>query len=247
MAMETGYEGYKINYNVDMPEMMGVISPETAEVTPDLSKPVMNVDSLFNLARYLEKNQFSAGFPEVTVIPDVLRNVGKFVNERKRMKYEHQEFEKKLKFVSDGVEKQYIVAMTKLNKETEIRLAQINGNTKQQILNIRKYYELQTEKLQKQYELEREQMNRYYWNIAEERKEQARRFDKMLKLAVIERRKAERSVKEADELCMYLKKKFYNNTITREEREHYMELMKFRNDALLGMANIVPKFAAQFK
>ena len=64
-----------------------------------LSEPTMNVDALINLSRFLENSQSSANFPDVSVLPDVLRDVGKFVNERKQMKYNHERFKKTLVFI----------------------------------------------------------------------------------------------------------------------------------------------------
>lgn len=112
-----------------------------------LPEPVMNMDSLFKLADFLDTSKSDSSFPEITVIPDMLRSVGKFVNERKKMKYSHKEFEMKIKFLSDGVDKQYHVAMQKIQNETEIQLAQINGNVRQGILSINRYYDLEVQKV----------------------------------------------------------------------------------------------------
>lgn len=215
--------------------------------SPLLQEPVMNVDSLFNLAKFLESSQSDSSFPEVTVIPDLLRSVGKFVNERKKMKFAHQEFEKKLKFLSDGLDKQYHMALTKIEKETEIQLAQINGNIRLQLNSINRYYDLEMQRLLSDYDLRKEEINLYYQNLDAQRREQARRFDRMLKYATIERKKAQKAIKEADEITAFLKKKFYDNTATREEREHYMELLKFRIESVNIVTNIVPQLAACIK
>lgn len=142
-----------------------------------LPEPVMNMDSLLNLADFLDTSKSDSAFPEIAVIPDMLRDVGKFVNERKKMKYSHKEFEMKIKFLSDGVDKQYHVAMQKIQNETEIQLAQINGNVKQGILSINRYYDLEVQKVVAQYKLKSEEMNLYYQNLEKQRKEQERRFN----------------------------------------------------------------------
>lgn len=49
-----------------------------------LPESVMNVESLFKLADFLETSKTDSSFPEITVIPNVLKTVGKFVNERKK-------------------------------------------------------------------------------------------------------------------------------------------------------------------
>lgn len=125
-------------------------------------EPVMNTDGLFKLANFVESNKTEVGFPEVTVIPDLLRSVGKFVNERKRMKYAHQEFEKKLKFISDGVDKQYHVAMSRIESDTEIKLAQIKGNLQQSIMNINRYYDTEIQRIASAYKLKIKEMDLYY-------------------------------------------------------------------------------------
>lgn len=124
------------------------------------------------------------------------------------MKYSHKEFEMKIKFLSDGVDKQYHVAMQKIQNETEIQLAQINGNVRQGILSINRYYDLEVQKVVAQYKLKSEEMNLYYQNLEKQRKEQERRFDKMIKIATIERKRANKAIKEAEQVCDFLDKKY---------------------------------------
>lgn len=212
-----------------------------------LPEPVMNMDSLLNLADFLDTSKSDSAFPEIAVIPDMLRDVGKFVNERKKMKYSHKEFEMKIKFLSDGVDKQYHVAMQKIQNETEIQLAQINGNVKQGILSINRYYDLEVQKVVAQYKLKSEEMNLYYQNLEKQRKEQERRFNKMIKIATIERKKANKAIKEAEQVCDFFKQKIYSNTATYEEREHYMELLKFRISGISSMKDIIPQLAAKIE
>lgn len=244
-----GYDGYKRNKeshdNINSTEIYGLTG--NIEMESSLPEPVMNVDSLFNLAEFLEKSNHDQSFPEITVIPDVLKSVGRFVNERKKMKYAHKEFEQKIRFLSDGVDKQYAIALRKLESETEIRLSQIEWNVKQQILSINRYYDLELEKLKAQYNINKQEMALYYENIDAQRKEQARRFDKMIQIAMIERKKAIKAVKEAEDVCDYLRIKLYKNTISREEREHYMELLKFRLNGTQAVVNIIPQLAAKIK
>lgn len=212
-----------------------------------LPEPVMNMDSLLNLVDFLDTSKSDSAFPEIAVIPDMLRDVGKFVNERKKMKYSHKEFEMKIKFLSDGVDKQYHVAMQKIQNETEIQLAQINGNVKQGILSINRYYDLEVQKVVAQYKLKSEEMNLYYQNLEKQRKEQERRFNKMIKIATIERKKANKAIKEAEQVCDFFKQKIYSNTATYEEREHYMELLKFRISGISSMKDIIPQLAAKIE
>ena len=73
--------------------------------------------------------------------------------------------------------------MQKIQNETEIQLAQINGNVRQGILSINRYYDLEVQKVVAQYKLKSEEMNLYYQNLEKQRKEQERRFDKMIKIA----------------------------------------------------------------
>lgn len=212
-----------------------------------LPEPVMNMDSLLNLVDFLDTSKSDSAFPEIAVIPDMLRDVGKFVNERKKMKYSHKEFEMKIKFLSDGVDKQYHVAMQKIQNEAEIQLAQINGNVKQGILSINRYYDLEVQKVVAQYKLKSEEMNLYYQNLEKQRKEQERRFNKMIKIATIERKKANKAIKEAEQVCDFFKQKIYSNTATYEEREHYMELLKFRISGISSMKDIIPQLAAKIE
>ena len=167
-----GYQGYnKKTVKSSMQNPSKVFSPENVieGKKNTLPEPVMNMDSLFKLADFLDTSKSDSSFPEITVIPDMLRSVGKFVNERKKMKYSHKEFEMKIKFLSDGVDKQYHVAMQKIQNETEIQLAQINGNVRQGILSINRYYDLEVQKVVAQYKLKSEEMNLYYQNLEKQR------------------------------------------------------------------------------
>ena len=207
-----GYQGYnKKTVKSSMQNPSKVFSPENVieGKKNTLPEPVMNMDSLFKLADFLDTSKSDSSFPEITVIPDMLRSVGKFVNERKKMKYSHKEFEMKIKFLSDGVDKQYHVAMQKIQNETEIQLAQINGNVRQGILSINRYYDLEVQKVVAQYKLKSEEMNLYYQNLEKQRKEQERRFDKMIKIATIERKRANKAIKEAEQVCDFFRQKIY--------------------------------------
>lgn len=118
-----GYQEYnkkKSDKNLESSTKMFLTENRTRENENTLPVPVMNVESLFKLADFLETSKTNSSFPEITVIPDVLKNVGKFVNERKKMKYSHRKFEMKINFLSDGVDKQYRIAMQKIQNETEI-------------------------------------------------------------------------------------------------------------------------------
>lgn len=245
-----GYRGYNREpFKSSSQNSSGVFSPEGMEEFKrnTLPEPVMNVDSLFGLADFLDASKMDNSFPEITVIPDVLRSVGKFVNERKKMKYFHKEFEMKIKFLSDGVDKQYHVAMRKIQSETEIELAQINGNVQQRILSINRHYDLEMEKVVTQYKLKSEEMNLYYQNLEEQQREQGRRFSKMIRIATIERKKADKAIREAEQVCDFFRQKIYNNTATYEEREHYMELLKFRISGISSTEDIIPHLAAMIK
>lgn len=207
-----GYQGYnKKTVKSSMQNPSKVFSPENVieGKKNTLPEPVMNMDSLFKLADFLDTSKSDSSFPEITVIPDMLRSVGKFVNERKKMKYSHKEFEMKIKFLSDGVDKQYHVAMQKIQNETEIQLAQINGNVRQGILSINRYYDLEVQKVVAQYKLKSEEMNLYYQNLEKQRKEQERRFDKMIKIATIERKRANKAIKEAEQVCDFFRQEKY--------------------------------------
>ena len=231
-------------FSTDMEQKFQQYVPqEIACSQNELAAPTLNVEGLNKLADFLDSQKNEVGFPEVTVIPDVLRNVGKFVNERKRMKYSHQEFEKKMKFLSEGVDKQYHVAMATLQKNTELSLAQINGNIQQSIMSIQKYYDVELQKINHAYRLKSEEMNLYYQNLEAQRREQARRFDKMIKIATIERKRASKAIKEAEQICNFLINKMCEGTASREEREFYMELLRLRVNGANSIANIIPQLA----
>lgn len=242
----SGYQGY--NESTFKPENSKC--PNFADNTEiekiPLPEPVMNVKSLIKLANYLDTNKSDHSFPEITFIPDLLRNVGRFVNERKRMKYKHQEFISKIEFLSQGVDKQYKVAMEKLGRETEVQLAQINSNSEQRILEINRYYDTEVKKVMAEYQLKSQEINMYYHNLEAQRREQNKRFNKLVKIAQVDARKANAALKEAEQVCCFLREKIYNNTATSDDREQYMELLKIRM-MRINTVDIIAQLAAKIE
>lgn len=70
---------------------------------------------------------------------------------------------------------------------------------------------------------------------------------KMIKIATIERKRANKAIKEAEQVCDFFRQKIYSNTATYEEREHYMELLKFRISGISSMIDIIPQLAAKIE
>lgn len=239
------YDKYKeIDFSNDIIENLPSYSqPNMTDINNNIQEPVMNTDQLFHLANFLETNPTNAPFPEITVIPDVLRNIARFANERKKMKYAHQEFEKKIQFLSDGLDKQYHIAMKTLEYETEIKLTQINGNIQQTLTSINRYYDTELAKIHANYQLESEKMHLYYKNLEEQRKDQEKRFNKMMKYATIDRKRASKAMKEVEDVCKVLQKRIYNRTATHQERKYYIELLKLRNSGMNMVNNIIPQLA----
>ena len=56
-----------------------------------------------------------------------------------------------------------------------------------------------------------------------------------------------KAIREAEQVCDFFRQKIYNNTATYEEREHYMELLKFRITGISSMVDIIPQLAAKIK
>ena len=246
----SGYQGYsnKVRKN-NLQNSQKVFSSEVVaeEMSNTLPEPVMNVDSLFKLADFLNASKADISFPEVTVMPDVLKSVGKFVNERRKMKYAHKEFEGKLTLLADGLDKQYHVEMQKIQNETEIQLAQINGDVQQGITDINRYYDLEMQKIMVKYNLKNGEMKLHYQDLEKQRRAQERIFNKMIEISKIERKKANKALQEAEQMCDFYSKKMRNNTATDEERKLYMELLKIRIGGVDSIVDIVPKLAAMIK
>ena len=246
----SGYQGYsnKVHKN-NLQNSQKVFSSEivTEEMSNTLPEPVMNVDSLFKLADFLNASKADISFPEVTVMPDVLKSVGKFVNERRKMKYAHKEFEGKLNLLADGLDKQYQVAMQKIQNEMEIQLAQISGDVQQGITDINRYYDLEMQKILVKYNLKNEEMKLHYQDLEKQRRTQERIFNKMIEISKIERKKANKALQEAEQMCDFYSQKMRNNTATDEEKKLYMELLKIRVGGVDSIVDIVPKLAAMIK
>lgn len=245
---ESTYHGYehKDNYILDDSPMLEIIPLTSAELPSiALSQSSLNTDTLQKLAQFLETSQSDSSFPSISVIPDFVRDIANYALERKRIKFEHDEFLKKLTFLSEGLNRQFQVSYTQIMKNTEIQLAQINGNTQVQLAQISRYYDIQMKKVVEEVSIRRTEMEYYYRNLDKQLKEQAQRFDKMMKFAMIERQTAQRAIHEAEEVSRYLKTKLYKGTITNEERTHYMELLRFRLESVNSISAIIPQLASR--
>lgn len=259
-------------------------------ITPTLQLPSINVDTIFGLADYIDNSQNTPSFPEISIIPNVLRNLGKFVNERTRMRHAHEEFEKKLAFVSDYADKQLQLSFAHLQNETELQLAQINGNTRVQMQKINRHYEtemkkcesayrfalaklrsdtelqlteinnrthtqiteinrhfdLETQKVRAECQLRLKQIDSHYRNLEQERRERARRFNRMMDFATIKLGESQKAVAELTAVTQFLSRKICSNQASDAEISYYTNLMYLRLNEC-NSVSIITELAAQIK
>lgn len=125
--------------------------------------PGINIDELNKMADFLDKNRIEIGeVIDIKVVPDFLKSAGKFLNERKKMKYEHQELEKKMQIVADVADKQYNVAMAELHNELGIQLARVRTDGEVELYRIQKQFDAEMQKICMDYILKYKGMDRFY-------------------------------------------------------------------------------------
>ena len=90
-------------------------------------------------------------------------------------------------------------------------------------------------------------MKLHYQDLEKQRRAQERIFNKMIEISKIERKKANKALQEAEQMCDFYSQKMRNNTATDEEKKLYMELLKIRVGGVDSIVDIVPKLAAMIK
>lgn len=246
-----GYQGLadfkaEIMANENIGNDFNKLSTELSTVThPVLSDPVINVSSLTSLARFLESSQSNANFPDISVLPSVLRNIGKFVNERKQLKYNHERFKATLCFLGNAIDKQAEFAYEKLMSETTAQLAAIKSNERIAIEQIKRNYDLQIQKLFKAYDLKKAEMKAYYQNLEAQRREQARHFDEMLKAAMSDVKELQTAQHETEVVSRHFRNKILHNTASSEEWSYYIELLRLRIQSCNARTSMILQLASK--
>ena len=196
--------------------------------TSSLPVPVMDIDSCQSLAKFLDKERSKSSFPEISILPNVIKSLCNFFNERKEIYYSHQEFKMKTKFLFYGVEKQYNIEMEKIQKDTLIKITQIKGDYEREIIYINQQHEFKMKKLAYKYNLKNNELKLYYDNLDKERKAQERHFREIIKNARDCQKNIHKAIEEVQKICDYYTKKLKSNTITSAELQHYEQLIRFK-------------------
>ena len=207
---------------------------------------LLDVRSLGNLTNFLDNNS-NITFNDISVLPNFLKNVMTFLNQRKQLNNSYKTSVLKSNIVSDAIEKQYYVAMQKINNELYVQLECIDGNVKQQMLSIEKNCELEIKKIEELSAQKNLEMTLQYSELKNERKERERQFDKMIEILTWEEKNRTKILQEVEQVCEILRHKLCNDTASSEERRYYMDLMKFRISAISVTSNMVVEIASKIR
>ena len=202
--------------------------------------PGINIDELNKMADFLDKNRVEIGeVIGIKVSPDFLKSAGKFLNERKKMKYEHQELEKKMQMVADVADKQYNVAMAKLHNELGVQLASVRTDSEVELYRIQKQFDTETQKICMDYMLKYKGMDSFYKELEAQRRKDDEHFRRMINILESNRKNMQKAMDEMEQLCLYLKNKIYVGQATEEDRVFYMNLLQMRMQGIVKFNHLI--------
>lgn len=200
----------------------------------------MNIDGLNKMADFLDKNRVEIGeVIGIKVSPDFLKSAGKFLNERKKMKYEHQELEKKMQMVADVADKQYNVAMAKLHNELGVQLASVRTDSEVELYRIQKQFDAEMQKICMDYMLKYKGMDSFYKELEAQRRKDDEHFRRMINILESNRKNMQKAMDEMEQLCLYLKNKIYVGQATEEDRVFYMNLLQMRMQGIVKFNHLI--------
>lgn len=202
--------------------------------------PGINIDELNKMADFLDKNRIEIGeVIDIKVVPDFLKSAGKFLNERKKMKYEHQELEKKMQIVADVADKQYNVAMAELHNELGIQLARVRTDGEVELYRIQKQFDAEMQKICMDYMLKYKGMDRFYKKLEAQRRKDDEHFRRMINILESNRKNIQKAMDEMEQLCLYLRNKIYVGQATEEDRVFYMNLLQLRIQGIVKFNHLI--------
>ena len=209
--------------------------------------PVMTVENITSLMGYLETKSQDVKFPSLSVFPDFLSSILRFVNERNRIWREDVQFNAKMAFARETVDKQLLFAVQKLNEQTKLQIASVQGDVQTRLARINQEYDVAIQRLEKEYDLKRKEMREYYDLLERYRQDQGRRFDAMIVEVKNQRGEMRKCINEIAAVSRHIQNRILNNTATSDDRNYYLLLMQMRLDQIKNMGEAVCVLASKVK
>lgn len=207
----------------------------------------ISIDRVVKLKKFLDSKKTDSAFPSISVFPDMLGSVLSFVNERKMMKIEQQQFSAKMNVMNNYIDKSYAIAIERINKNTEMQLASIKGDVQSRLYAIDRQFDSEIRRIERDYDLKREEMTLYYDMIEKYRKDQERRFNRIRKDLNKQRGEMVRAIREMEAVTKHLQSKITNGTATPQEMDYFMLVMQFRVESINNMDEAICKLAGRIK
>ena len=215
----------------------------------NLSNPnvAISIDRVVKLKKFLDSKKKDSAFPNISVLPDMIGSVLSFVNERKMMKIEQQQFCAKIKALNSYVDKSYAIAIEQLNKNTELQLMSIKGDVLNRIYEIDRQFDSEIRRIERDYDFKREEMILYYDMLEKYRRDQEKRFNQII--IELEKKRGEmvRAIREMEAVTNHLQSKIINGTATSQDMDYYMLIMQFRVESINNMDEAILKIAGRIE
>lgn len=216
-------------------------------LTPSSNVPTISIEKINSLKKFLDSKRPDKSFPSISIFPDMLGSVLTFVNERKMMRIDQEQLSKKIAAVNGYIDKQYDLAVKQLNSNTAVQLASIKGDVQCRLNEIDRRFDAEIRRIENDYNLKREGMILHYELLENYRKDQRRRFDRMMGVIKKQRGEMSRAIKEMEDVTKYLQKKIVSGTASSHEMEYYLLVMQLRVDSIKNMGEAICEIAGRIE
>ncbi len=191
---------------------------------------------LTNLLSYLESSGLSnSNFPSISVLPDFLKSVLSFVNERKRIQIEQEQFQQKLSLANTVIDNIIFAELARIDKERDLQVAAIKGDVLTKLAQIEKAYNVAIRKLEYEYDLQREDMQLRYDYLERCRILRERQNRELIKQVKAQRREISICIREIMDVAKSISRKIKSGTATIHEYDYYLLLKQFQLESISSM------------
>lgn len=192
----------------------------------------INMQELITFSDFLENINTEVPEISISLLPNVVKETMNYFQERKKIKIQNQQFEKKCKLVSDIAEKQYLYSVCKIKKDAEIALNQINSNTEIEIMKIKSRTLEKISALQMEYKYKHKKLDMHYQMVEQQIKQEMKTFDKMITAIKYKVSQRDKAIKELEVLCCYLQNKITKNNASQQDKDMFIQCHTIRNNLI---------------
>lgn len=202
-----------------------------------------SIEQLNGLMSFLESNTSVA--PSVSVLPNFLKSVLSFVNERKRIKIEQEQFLTKLDFVNNMVDKRLRLELDRIDMERDAQIASIRSDVTAKLAQIDKAYQVALRKLEQEYALKQANLQLEFELLERRRREQECLQRELIRQVKAQSTDIRKCTAEIEQVAAHLSQKLMSGTSTKEEQEYYLLLKRLQLESIVSMQSAICQLSAK--